>query len=94
MSVCPSFRMEQLVTRWTDFHENYDMNILRKYVEKIPISLKCDKAKGTLVDVICEFMVISRLILRRVRNISDKIEEKNIHFICSNFFPKIMLFMR
>ena len=43
MSVCPSFRMQQLVTRWTDLHETYYMNILRKSVGKIPVSLKSDK---------------------------------------------------
>jgi hypothetical protein len=35
--VCPSVRVEQLGSHWTDFHENRYFNIFRKYVEKIQV---------------------------------------------------------
>jgi len=38
-----SFRMEQLGSHWTDFHE-----IFRKSVEKIKLSLTSDKNNGYL----------------------------------------------
>jgi hypothetical protein len=28
MSVCPSFRLQQLITRWTDLHETCYMNLI------------------------------------------------------------------
>jgi hypothetical protein len=43
MSVCPSVRMEQLGSHWTDFHEILYFDIFRKYVEKIRVSLKPDE---------------------------------------------------
>jgi len=43
MSVCPSVRMEQLRSHWTDFHEIRYLSIFRKSVEKIQVSLKSDK---------------------------------------------------
>jgi hypothetical protein len=44
---------------------------------------------GTLLEYVVTFMTISRLILLRIRNISDKIVEKiKTHTSCSiNFFP-------
>jgi hypothetical protein len=38
-----SVRMEQLGSHWTDFHEIWYLNIFRKFVEKIQVSLKSDK---------------------------------------------------
>jgi len=38
-----SFRMEQLGSHWTDFHEILFMHIFRKFVEKIQVSLKSVK---------------------------------------------------
>jgi hypothetical protein len=43
MSVCMSVRIEQLASHWADFYEIRCMNIYRKYVEKIHVSLKSDK---------------------------------------------------
>jgi len=42
-------------------------------------------------------MIVSRRVLFRVRNISDKScreKKKNTHFMPVNFFPKIVPFMR
>ena len=51
---------------------------------------------GTLHEDMCTFVTISRLILLRIRNVSDKscTENQNIHFAYSNFFLKIMPYMR
>jgi len=40
--VCPSVRIEQLGSHWTDLYENWHLNIFRKknYAEKIQFSLK------------------------------------------------------
>ena len=35
--------MEQLGSHWTDFREIWYLNIFRKYVEKVQVSLKFDK---------------------------------------------------
>jgi hypothetical protein len=48
MPVSPSVRMEQLGSLWTDFDEILHLNIFRKTVEKIKVSLKSDKKKGAL----------------------------------------------
>ena len=40
MSVRPSVRMEQLSSNWADFHEILYLNIFRKIVEKIQVSLE------------------------------------------------------
>jgi len=50
VSVHPSVRLsvctEQLSSHWTDFHEIYFSVLFRKSVEKIQVSLKCDKNLG------------------------------------------------
>jgi len=40
LSVLPSVRMEQLGSHWTDFHEIWYLNICRKYLEIIQVSLQ------------------------------------------------------
>jgi hypothetical protein len=44
--VCPRVRMEQLGSHWRDFHEIWYLSIIRKFVEKIQISLKSGKNNG------------------------------------------------
>jgi len=48
--VCPSVRLsvriEQLSSHWTNFHEIWYLSIFRISVEKIQVSLKCDKNNG------------------------------------------------
>jgi len=41
--VQPSFLMEQLGFHWTEFYEICYVNIFRKSVDKIPVSLEFDK---------------------------------------------------
>jgi len=47
-SVCLSFSMEKLGFHWTDFHEILHLNIFRKSVQMIQVSLKSDKNYGYL----------------------------------------------
>ena len=69
-----------------------------KTVEKIQVSLKSDKNNGTLHEdqYTRTFLIISRSVILRVRNVSDKScrENQNAHFMFNHFFPKIMPFMR
>jgi hypothetical protein len=46
MSVCPSVRMEQLDSHWTDFNDIWNLSIFIKSVEKIQVLLKSDKNNG------------------------------------------------
>jgi len=46
LSVRPSSRMEQLRSQLTDFHEIWYLNIFRKPIEKIKISLTSEKNNG------------------------------------------------
>jgi hypothetical protein len=46
MSVRPSFRMGQLSSHWTDFHEIWYSSIIRKSVKKIQVSLEFDINNG------------------------------------------------
>jgi hypothetical protein len=72
LSVCSSIRMEQLGSHWTDFHEIWFLSIFRKYVGKIQVSLKFNVIITTVPEDPCTFMIISRSVLHRVRNVSDK----------------------
>ena len=47
------------------------------------VSLKSDKKTGTLHKYLCTFMIISRWILLRIKNISDNTsrENQNTHFM-------------
>jgi len=51
---------------------------------------------GTLHEDRYTFLIISRSVLLRVQNVSDKSCRKtqNTNFIFNNFFPKIVPFMR
>jgi hypothetical protein len=44
--VCPSVRIEQLRSHWTNFHQIWYLNIFRESLEKIQVSLKSDKNSG------------------------------------------------
>jgi len=51
---------------------------------------------GTLHEDQYTFLIISLLIILRMRNVSDKSfrGNRNTHFVLSSFFPKIVPFMR
>jgi len=93
MSVYLSVRLEQLGSNWTDFLSVFFENLSRKF--KFNYNLK--RITGTSHEDQCKFLITSRLILLRIRNVSDKIcrENQDTHFVFNNFFfPKILLFMR
>ena len=94
--VCLPFRMEQLGSHWTDFHEVWYLKIFRKSVEKVQGSLKSDKHKGYFTSIPIYFFIISRSFLLRMTNISDKFLEKiKTHILCSViFFYENLSFMK
>jgi len=97
MCVCPSVCMEQLVSHWTDFHEIWYLSIFRKSVEKIQVSLKSNKNNsGTLLEDHYTFFIVSRSVLLRMKNVSDKRcrETRKTHFMFNNSFQKITPFIR
>jgi hypothetical protein len=86
--------MEQLDYRWTGFYETCWFSIFRKSLEKIQVFfLIVARIKGALYEDLRTFMIISRIILLRMRNISDKIcrENQNTYIFFSikfkNLFP-------
>jgi hypothetical protein len=46
MRACPSVRVEQLGYHWTNFHEIWHLSIIRKFVEKIRVSLSSSTNNG------------------------------------------------
>jgi hypothetical protein len=80
----------------TFFRKSRYLSIFGNSVENIQVSLKSDNNNGTLHEDICTFMIISRWIILRMRNVSDTScrENQNTHFVFSNVFPKIVPFMR
>jgi hypothetical protein len=95
-SLRQSFRMEQLGSHWMDFHEIWNSSIFRKTVEKIQVWLESNKKTCTLLEDQYTFLIISRSLLLRMRNVSDKIcrGNQNAHFVSSNLFSKIVQFLR
>ena len=67
-------------------------NLLRKF--------KCNKNRtritGNLREELFTFVTVSRSVLLRMKNVSDKIcrENQNAHFMFNNFFPDNRPFMR
>jgi hypothetical protein len=72
--------MEKLGFHRTQFHEI----LYLKFFSKICLE------KGTVHEGLSTFMIISRSILLRLGNVLDKIcgENRNTHFVFSNFFPE------
>jgi hypothetical protein len=84
LSFCPSILMEHLDSYRTDFPEIWYLSISWKSV-KIQVLLKSDENNGTLHEDLCTFMIISRSILLRMRNVSDRSCTENQN---SDFFRK------
>jgi hypothetical protein len=87
LHVCLSVRKEQLDSQWTDFHKTWYLNITWKSVTKIQFPLNLTRIKGTLYGDVFTFMTISRWILPRMRNVSEKfVEIIKTHILCSITF--------
>jgi hypothetical protein len=96
LSIRPSARMEQLGSHWTDFHEIRYLGIFQIPLERFQDLLKSGKKAGTLHQDRYKFLIIRRLILLRMRNISDKCcrENRNTHFMFNLFFFENRAFFR
>ena len=89
MYVCPSVRMEQLDSHWTDFLEILSLSIFLKN-----LSRKCKfQSNRTMITVTVHddaftFAIVSRSILLEMRNVSDNSckENKIIHLTFNNVF--------
>ena len=86
-SVHPSVRMQQLGFHWTDVDEIWFFIFSQKSVEEIQFSLKSCKNNGYLHEDVFKFMIISRWIFLRIRNILNYVVEKiKTHILCSVTF--------
>jgi hypothetical protein len=58
-------------------------------MEHIQVSIKSDKNYGYLYQGLCTFVIISRSVLLRMKNVLDNScrDKQNTHFVCNNFFP-------
>ena len=63
--------MDQFGNYWTDSPEILYLNVFRKSVEEILVSLKRDRTSILLEDQYT-FVIVSRPVLLRMRNVSDK----------------------
>jgi len=86
-SVRPSVRPRGTTRLYLDGFSWNMTFIFRKSVDKIQVWLKSNKNNGTSHEDQCTFKVVSRKILLRMRNVSDKscTESQNTRFTISNF---------
>jgi len=97
MSVCPSVRPHGTARlpldgfSWNLVYEYFFLN----FVDKIQLPLKSAKNNGYFSWRPMHIKT-ARWILLRMRNVSNKScrENRKIQFICDNFFPQIVPFMR
>ena len=77
--------IEQLGSQWKDFHEIWYLGIFRNICrQKLKFLLKSDKNNGYYKHIKYAFMITSRSVLFRMKNISHKIVEKiKTHVLCS-----------
>ena len=83
-SVCPH---EQFVFHWTDFMKFYIWTFFEKLTGIWKLHWKLTRITGSLNEVECLFMTVSRWIILRMRNVSFKScrENQNTHFVFNNF---------
>jgi hypothetical protein len=79
---------------WTYPAQILYLSIFRKSVEKIQFNYNLTRITGTLHEDQYTFLIISRSILLRMKNVSDKScrENQNARFVFNNFFRKSCLF--
>jgi hypothetical protein len=89
-------REEQLGFRWTEFHEILYLSIFRKPAQKIQVLLKSDRNNGYFNEDQYTFLIITRLIILRMINVSDKscTENQNTHLRFCRLFLNIVQLMR
>ena len=97
-SSCLSVHIEQLGFHWTDFEEIFYLNIFKKICQENSSFVQTWQnyrhvASRHVCPSVCLSVIISRRIVLRMRNVSDKscIGKQNPHFMFNNFFsPKIV----
>ena len=98
VSVCLSVGMDQIGSRWTDFHEIWYLSIFRKSCLENSSLIKIRKELRVLcMKTYIQFLSYLASSLLRKRNARDKScrENPNTHFILSNFcFTKFVPFVR
>jgi hypothetical protein len=88
--ICLSVSVEKFGCHRKDFRKSCYLCIFRKSVEEIEFSLKSDKNKGQI-----KFIIISREILLRMKNVSEKsFRENQIRILYSSVFFLIFSFIR
>ena len=95
VSFVMSVRVEHLGSQWADFHEIWYFSIFRKTVDKTRILLKSSENSGcfalSTVDI---FVHISLSSYWNEKCLDKVIEEIRTHLIFSNFFSKIVPFVK
>jgi len=75
-SVCPSVRstvrIEHTGFNKTHFHQIWYLNIFEELLRKLTFDENLTRTTGALHEDLCIFIIISRLIILRMRNASDK----------------------
>jgi len=95
MSVRPS-AWNNCAATVQSFAKFHIWELKKKPSRKFKLHYNLTTITGTLHEDRYTVLIISRSVLLRMRNVSDKscTENQNTHFVFSNFFPKIVPFMR
>ena len=64
--------MGQLGSHEKDLREIWYLSIFREFVQKFKVSQNQTRLKGTLHEDQYTFLIVSRLFLLRLRNVTDK----------------------
>ena len=87
--VCPSVRMERrLGYRWVNFHEINIWGVIKDMSREFMFQQNLTRIMATLYNGLCAFMIASRCILLRKRNVSDKSCSKKQKFYVQHLFPE------
>jgi hypothetical protein len=88
--VCPSTWNNSAPTRRI-FIKFYTQVFFEKSIEKVELSLQSDKNNEYFTSRCSAVMIITRWILLKIRNVSDRScrEIKNMHFVFGKFIPYI-----
>jgi hypothetical protein len=76
LSVCPSVRLKQVGCHCMNFCYDWGLRIAQKSVEKLQFWLKSDRTNGTLHADTRTLMIVSRWILHKMTNFSNKFIQK------------------
>ena len=90
LSVCASVCVEQLGSHGTDFHEILYLSVSKNLSRKFKFHWFLTRITRTLHEDQYTYLIISRSVLSRVKNVSDSRcrEHQNTHFMFNNFFLK------